>query len=178
MHSDLTRLKSLVRTIPHFPKSGIMFRDVTTLILDPWGLKTTIDLMTTEAFKLKPQKIVAIESRGFIFGVTLAERLGCGLVLARKRGKLPGATVEMEYQLEYGTDCIQIHEEAILPGERCLVVDDLLATGGTAAAAAGLVEKMGGHVVGCHFVINLPELGGDKRLARYDLSWLMEFDGH
>jgi adenine phosphoribosyltransferase len=84
----------------------------------------------------------------------------------------------MEYQLEYGTDCIQIHQEAILPGERCLVVDDLLATGGTAAAAAALVEKMGGHVVGCHFVINLPELGGSQRLGRYDLRWLMEFKGH
>jgi adenine phosphoribosyltransferase len=178
MNSEQNRLKSLVRTIPNFPQAGIMFRDVTTLILDPWGLKTTINRMASEAFKLKPQKIIAIESRGFIFGATLAERLGCGLVLARKRGKLPGATVEMEYRLEYGTDCIQIHKAAVAPAERCLVVDDLLATGGTASATAGLVEKMGAHVVGCHFVINLPELLGAQRLARYNLNWLMEFDGH
>ena len=178
MTEDLSRLKSLVRTVPHFPKHGIMFRDVTTLILDPWGLKKTIDLMSDRAFRLKPQKIIAIESRGFIFGVSIAERLGCGLVLARKRGKLPGETVEIEYQLEYGSDCIQIHKDAVLPGERCLVIDDLLATGGTAAAAAALVEKMGGQVVGCHFVINLPELGGTARLNRYGLDWLMDFEGH
>lgn len=178
MTQDLQRLKSLVRTIPHFPKEGIMFRDVSTLILDPWGLKKTVELMSERAFKLKPQKIVAIESRGFIFGAAIAERLGCGLVLARKKGKLPGATVEIEYDLEYGTDCIQIHKDAIADGERCLVIDDLLATGGTAGAAATLVEKMGGHVIGCHFVVNLPELNGSDRLARYDLEWLMDFEGH
>lgn len=178
MSQDLVRLKSLVRTIPHFPKHGIMFRDVTTLILDPWGLKTSVDLLANRAFKLKPQKIVAIESRGFIFGAAVAERLGCGLVLARKKGKLPGATVEIEYDLEYGTDCVQIHKDAIQSGERCLIIDDLLATGGTAGAVAALVEKMGGHVVGCHFVVNLPEIKGAERLARYDLSWLMDFEGH
>ena len=178
MSQELNKLKSLVRTIPHFPKHGIMFRDVTTLILDPWGLKTTVGMMADRAFKLKPQKIVAIESRGFIFGAAIAERLGCGLVLARKKGKLPGETVEIQYDLEYGTDCIQIHKDAIAPSERWLILDDLLATGGTAGAAATLVEKMGGHVVGCHFVVNLPELGGASRLARFDLHWLMDFEGH
>ena len=178
MSHDLQRLKSLVRTVPHFPKSGIMFRDVTTLILDPWGLRRTVEMLSSEAFKHKPTKIVAIESRGFIFGAAMAERLECGLVLARKRGKLPGATVEIEYDLEYGKDCIQIHKDAIHPGERCLVVDDLLATGGTAGAAATLVERMGGHIVGCSFVVNLPELHGAKRLDRYNLHWLMDFDGH
>jgi adenine phosphoribosyltransferase len=178
MTQDLVRLKSLVRTIPHFPKQGIMFRDVSSLILDPWGLKKSVELLAERAFKLKPQKIVAIESRGFIFGAAVAERLGCGMVLARKKGKLPGATVEIEYDLEYGKDCIQIHNDAIVPSERCLIIDDLLATGGTAGAVAALVEKMGGHVVGCHFVVNLPELQGAARLARYDLSWLMEFEGH
>jgi adenine phosphoribosyltransferase len=178
MQQDLDRLKSLVRTVPHFPKPGIMFRDVSTLILDPWGLRVVIDLMTERAQKTMPKKIVAIESRGFIFGAVVAERLGCGLVLARKKGKLPGETVEIEYDLEYGKDCIQIHKDAVLADERCLILDDLLATGGTAGAVADLVEQMGGRVVGCHFVVNLPELGGTKRLERHDLSWLMDFEGH
>ncbi len=178
MSHDLQKLKSLVRTIPNFPKQGIMFRDVTTLILDPWGLKSTLDLLTEQAASLKPQKIVAIESRGFVFGTAIAERLGCGLVLARKKGKLPGDTVEIVYDLEYGQDCIQIHKDAILAGEKCLVIDDLLATGGTANAAAILIENMGGEVVGCNFVINLPELNGTQRLERYKPRWIMEFEGH
>lgn len=178
MNKDIQKLKKLVRTIPHFPKEGIMFRDITTLILDPWGLKRTVDLLVESATPLKLQKIIAIESRGFIFGTSVAERLGVGLVLARKKGKLPGDTVEIIYDLEYGKDCIQIHKEAVLPGERCLVIDDLLATGGTAQAAATLVEQMGGHVIGCSFVINLPELGGTKRLEKYPLNWLMDFEGH
>jgi adenine phosphoribosyltransferase len=178
MSQDIARLKTLVRTIPHFPKQGIMFRDVTTLILDPWGMKTTVDLMSERAFKLKPEKIVAIESRGFIFGAAMAATLNCGLVLARKKGKLPGKTEDIEYDLEYGTDCIQIHHDAIRPNERCLIVDDLLATGGTANAAATLVDRMKGHVLGCQFVVNLPELNGTKKLARFHLDWLMDFDGH
>lgn len=178
MSQDLTRLKALVRTIPNFPKQGIMFRDITTLILDPWGHKKTIDLLTDQALGLKPQKIVAIEARGFVFGAALADRLGCGLVLARKKGKLPGDTVEIQYDLEYGTDCIQIHKGSIVPGERCLILDDLLATGGTAGAAATLVESVGGHVVGCHFVVNLPELGGAEKLVRFSPRWIMDFDGH
>ena len=142
MHADLIRLKKLVRTIPNFPIPGIMFRDITTLILDPWGFGKTVELLSDAAFKLKPQKIVGIESRGFIFGAAVADRLGCGLVLARKKGKLPGPTHEINYDLEYGSDCIQIHQDAIMSGERCLVIDDLLATGGTAQATAMLVEKM------------------------------------
>lgn len=178
MSHDVDRLKALVRTIPDFPKPGIMFRDVTTLILNPWGFAKTTDLLTANAFAVKPAKIIAIESRGFIFGATVAQRLGVGLVLARKKGKLPGETVEVQYQLEYGTDCIQIHKDAITPGERCLVIDDLLATGGTAGAAATLIEKMEGVVVGCHFVINLPELHGADKLAGYQPKWLMDFEGH
>lgn len=178
MTQNLSQLKNLVRTIPNFPKPGIMFRDVTTLILDPWGLKETVKLLSEQVAHLRPQKIVAIESRGFIFGTAVAERLGCGLVLARKKGKLPGDTVEIVYDLEYGKDCIQIHKDAIAQGERCLVIDDLLATGGTANAAATLVENMGGHVIGCSFVINLPELNGSSRLQKYKPTWLMEFDGH
>lgn len=178
MDSDTERLKKLVRTIPDFPKAGIMFRDITTLILDPWGFAKTIDLLASAAFVLKPQKIVGIESRGFIFGAAVADRLKCGLVLARKKGKLPGPTHEVQYDLEYGSDCIQIHHDAIKNGERCLILDDLLATGGTAGATATLVEKMGGHVVGCHFVINLPEIGGAAKLTRYNVQWLIDFDGH
>lgn len=178
MHHDVTKLKTLVRTVPNFPKPGIMFRDITTLILDPWGLSRTAELLSDQASSLKPTKIIGVESRGFIFGTMVAKHLNCGLVLARKKGKLPGEIVEIEYDLEYGTDCIQIHKDAIKPGDRCLVVDDLLATGGTANAAATLIEKMGGTVVGCHFVVNLPELGGTTKLARYDLKWLMDFEGH
>ena len=178
MNQDLSQLKKLVRTIPNFPKPGIMFRDVTTLILDPWGLKTTVQLLAEHAASLKPQKIIAIESRGFIFGAAVAERVGCGLVLARKKGKLPGDTVEIVYDLEYGTDCIQIHRGAVAPDERCLIIDDLLATGGTANAAATLVETMGGNVIGCSFVINLPELNGTKKLEKYNLNWIMDFEGH
>jgi adenine phosphoribosyltransferase len=178
MTNNLIRLKSLVRTIPDFPKQGIMFRDITTLILDPWGLSETMNLLVEKAKLTNSTKIVAIESRGFIFGATVAQRLGCGLVLARKKGKLPGETVEIVYDLEYGKDCLQIHKEAILPGDHCLVMDDLLATGGTADAAATLIEQMGGKVTGCSFVVNLPELGGSKKLSRFNPSWLMDFDGH
>ncbi|MCX6126609.1 MAG: adenine phosphoribosyltransferase [Proteobacteria bacterium] len=176
--SDNQRLKNLVRTIPNFPKDGIMFRDITTLILDPWGLATTTKLLSEHARGLKPDKIIAIESRGFIFGTVVAHSIGCGVVLARKKGKLPGETVEIIYNLEYGQDCLQIHKDAVRPNERCLIIDDLLATGGTATAAAHLIERMGGQIVGCSFVVNLPELGGAKALDRFNPSWLLDFDGH
>jgi adenine phosphoribosyltransferase len=178
MDSDLSRINGLIRTIPDFPKPGIMFRDITTLILDPWGFKKSVDLLSEAAFKLKPQKIIGIESRGFVFGAAVADRLECGLVLARKKGKLPGPTHEVEYDLEYGSDCIQIHQDAVDPGERCLIIDDLLATGGTASATAELIENMGAQVVGCHFVINLPDLSGASKLSKYDVKWLVEFAGH
>lgn len=172
---DLAKLKTLIRTIPDFPKPGIQFRDITTLLLDPWGLQHCIDAMAKQFQASGAKKIVAIESRGFILGGALAKELGCGLVLARKRGKLPSATVELEYQLEYGFDCIQIHSDAIDQGEACLVIDDLLATGGTAGATCALVEKMGGRIAGCGFVINLPALQGAAKLQRYQPQWLMEF---
>jgi len=178
MDNDLSRINALIRTIPDFPKPGIMFRDITTLILDAWGFKKSVDLLSDAAFKLKPQKIVGIESRGFVFGAAVADRLECGLVLARKKGKLPGPTHEVSYDLEYGSDCIQIHQDAVAPGERCLIIDDLLATGGTASATAKLIENMGAHVVGCHFVINLPDLSGASRLSKYDVNWLVDFAGH
>jgi len=178
MDGDLAQIKSLIRTIPDFPKPGIQFRDVSTLLKDSWGLSRTIEHLTS-GFAGKPvDKVVAIESRGFILGAPVAQALGCGLIMARKRGKLPGAVEEITYALEYGTDCIQIHKDAIAAGEKCLVIDDLLATGGTAAATCQLVEKLGGEVIGCGFVVNLPALAGAQKLARYPLHWLVEFDGH
>jgi adenine phosphoribosyltransferase len=175
---DLGRIKDLVRTIPDFPKAGIMFRDVTSLFRDPWGLKTTVEELARPFEGTQVDRVVGIESRGFIVGAPVALALGCGLVLARKRGKLPGATAEVTYQLEYGTDTIQIHKDQIAPGERCLIVDDLLATGGTALATATLIEQLGGVVVGCAFIIDLPELKGRERLKKYGVHHLVAFEGH
>lgn len=178
MKSNLHRLKDLIRTIPDFPKPGIQFRDVSTLLKDPWGLKTAIKELAQRYKDHQIDQVVGIESRGFIVGAPVAMELGVGLIMARKRGKLPGAVEEVTYNLEYGTDCVQIHKDAIVPGQRCLIVDDLLATGGTAEATAHLVERLGGRVVGCGFIINLPELNGHERLKRYQPEWLVEFSGH
>ena len=177
-HHAIAKLRGLVRTVPHFPKPGIMFRDITTLILDPWGLKETMRQLLVIAQEVRPQKIVAIDSRGFLFGSFLAHQMNIGVALARKKGKLPGETVQQSYQLEYGTDTLEIHKGAVELGEKCLIVDDLLATGGTAEAAALVVEKMGGRVAGMLFIVNLPELNGSKKLSIYNPKWLMEFDGH
>lgn len=177
-NANVSAIKDLIRTIPDFPKPGIMFRDVSTLIKDARGFDTTIKGLVACFHDMKIDKVVAIESRGFVLGGPVAQALGTGLVMARKPGKLPAEVEELEYQLEYGTDKIQIHKDAIAKGERCLVIDDLLATGGTANATCQLVEKLGGQVVGCGFVVNLPELRGTERLARYHTSWLVEFDGH
>jgi adenine phosphoribosyltransferase len=171
-------LAAHVRTIPNFPKPGIMFRDISTLVNHPDALRNVVDRIVERYQSEKIEKVVAIDSRGFIVGGAIACRLGVGLVMARKPGKLPGKTLRQEYQLEYGKDAVEIHVDAVSVGQRCLVVDDLLATGGTAEAASSLVEKAGGVVVGCAFVINLPELGGDARLKRYDPFWLIDFPGH
>lgn len=173
----MQQLKDLVRTIPDFPKPGIQFRDITTLIQDPWGFKRAIDEFVAH-YRYSPiDRVVAIESRGFIVGGALAHHLNCGLTLARKKGKLPWKVERQEYQLEYGTDCIEMHVDAIQPGERCLVVDDLLATGGTCSATCQLVERLGGKIVGCAFIIELPELHGRRRLSQYDVHSLIAFDG-
>lgn len=172
-----SQLKSLIRTIPDFPKPGIQFRDITTLLESPAGWKQTIDSLANRYRGRGIQKLVAIESRGFALGGALAPHLNCGLVLARKKGKLPGKVVRQEYALEYGHDCIEIHCDAIRRGESCLIIDDLLATGGTCQATCNLVERMGGRVTSCAFVVNLPDLKGSQRLARYDLHWLVEFEG-
>ena len=173
-------IKSLIRTIPHYPKQGVMFRDITTLLKDPAGFKLTIDRLAAHYRGKPPDKVAGIEARGFIIAAPLAFALGVGFVPLRKRGRLPGATVGHDYELEYGTDRIEMHVDAVAPGERILVADDLIATGGTAEAAIRLVEGSGGSVAGCCFVIELPELGGRKRLEAlgHPVLALCAFEGH
>lgn len=173
----MDKIKSLIRTIPDFPKPGIQFRDITTLLQDPWGFKQAIDLFVSHYRYTPVDKVIAIESRGFVIGGALTHHLGCGFVMARKKGKLPGEVERIEYDLEYGTDCIEMHTNSIRPGDRCLVVDDLLATGGTCDATCRLVEKLGGAVIGCAFIICLTDLKGFDRIKRYDCHWLVEFEG-
>ncbi len=157
-------IKSLIRTIPDYPKPGVMFRDITTLLKDPEAFRLSIDAMADRYASRPFDKIVGIESRGFIFGSALAYKLGKGFVPIRKEGKLPAATIERSYDLEYGTARIEIHVDAITKGEKVVIVDDLIATGGTAEAAVKLVELIGGEVVECCFVVDLPDLGGRQRL--------------
>jgi len=173
-------LKRLIRTIPDYPKPGIMFRDITTLLGDSQGLKAAIARLA-EPYRTEPVDAVAgIEARGFILGGAVADRLGCGFVPIRKKGKLPWKTIGQEYTLEYGVDTIEIHEDAIKPGQRILIVDDLIATGGTAEAAVKLVRRSGGSIVGAAFVIDLPEIGGAKLLRDLGIAvhTLMAFEGH
>ena len=172
-------IKSRIRTIPHYPHKGIMFRDITTLLKDPVGLRATIQEIVSRYKDIKIDKVAGIESRGFIVGTPVAYELGLGFVPIRKKGKLPAATVGRDYQLEYGSDRIEIHTDAIQKGDRVLLVDDLIATGGTAEAAAGLIQDMGGHVVECCFVIDLPDVGGQARLEKLGHKGfaLCEFEG-
>ncbi|MBL8564114.1 MAG: adenine phosphoribosyltransferase [Hyphomicrobiaceae bacterium] len=177
---DVTDLKDLIRTIPDYPKPGIMFRDVTTLLGDAQGFKATIARMA-EPYRTKPVDAVAgIEARGFILGGAIADRLGCGFIPIRKKGKLPWKTIGQEYTLEYGVDVIEMHEDACKPGERILIVDDLIATGGTATAAVKLIQRSGGAIVGATFIVDLPELGGAKLLTQQNIEVhaLMAFEGH
>ena len=173
-------LKRLIRTIPDYPKKGVMFRDVTTLFGDPGGFKQAIEEMAAPFGGARVESVAGIEARGFILGGAIADRLGCGFVPIRKKGKLPWKTVGQEYTLEYGVDTIEMHEDAIDSGERILIVDDLIATGGTAEAAVKLVKRSGGDIVGATFIIDLPELGGAKRLASHGIKChvLMAFEGH
>jgi adenine phosphoribosyltransferase len=173
-------LKSLIRTIPHYPKQGIMFRDITTLLKEPIGLRMVVDGLAQHYEKQSIDKIAGIEARGFIIGAALAYKLDVGFVPIRKSGKLPSETVGQEYALEYGSDRVEIHTDAINQGEQVLLVDDLIATGGTAEAGVALIQKLGGVVAGCAFVIDLPELGGAKRLLESGLQVfsLCEFEGH
>ena len=172
-------IQSLIRTIPDYPKPGIQFRDITTLIKDAQGFKATIDLLVERYKDRQITKVVGTEARGFIFGAPLAYALGVGFVPVRKKGKLPGKTTAHEYALEYGHDRIEMHDDAIDAHDQVLVVDDLLATGGTAATTVMLVRGMGGHVVECAFVIDLPALGGRVKLEKMGLAvhTLVEFEG-
>lgn len=169
-------LMNAIRSVPDFPKKGIMFRDITTLLKDPEAFTRSIDLISQNYSTHGIQKVVGIESRGFVFGAPVAYKLNCGFVPVRKPGKLPAATLRQEYALEYGSDAIEIHKDAITPGERVLMVDDLLATGGTMAAACQLVEKLGGKIVGVAFLIELAFLPGRSKLNGYDVSTLIKYD--
>jgi adenine phosphoribosyltransferase len=173
-------LKGLIRTIPDYPKAGIMFRDVTTLLGDAAGFKAAVEAMAAPYAASGVQAVAGIEARGFIVGGAVADRLGSGFVPLRKKGKLPWKTIGQEYTLEYGVDIIEMHEDAIRPGERILIVDDLIATGGTAEAAVKLVLRSGGEVAGASFMVDLPELGGMRKLAALGVNGhaLMAFEGH
>ena len=168
-------LKEFIRDVPDFPKPGILFKDITTLLKNKDAFRETIDLLSAHFKNQKVDQIVAVESRGFIFGAALADNLGTGFIPVRKPGKLPYITERVTYDLEYGTDTVEIHEDALQKGNRVLIVDDLLATGGTAAAAAKLVEKLQGVVVGCGFVIELTFCNGRDKLKGYDIFSLIQY---
>ena len=170
-------LKSIIRTVPNWPKEGIMFRDITTLLENPAGFQYACEQLYKRYKGQNIDKVVGIESRGFIFGSVLAYLLGVGFVVARKPKKLPYKTISQEYQLEYGTDKIEMHEDAINPGENVLIVDDLIATGGTVQAAAKLVERLGGKVVELAFIIGLPDILDKSKLNGYKMFTLVDFEG-
>src|SRR3989338_2026777 len=170
-------LKEKIRTIPNWPVEGVMFRDITTLLQDGEAFKQSIDELYKRYKDMKIDVVVVIESRGFIIGAVLAYKLGVGFVPIRKPGKLPYKTVHEEYEKEYGKDKIAIHADAIKKGDRVLIADDLIATGGTISAAVRLVEKLGGKVVECAFLIDLPDLKGKDKLKGYKVFSLMEFGG-
>ena len=173
-------VKDYIRTIANFPHEGILFRDVTTLFSDPSGFRMAVDQMLNPFAGQHIDKVVGLEARGFILGGAIAHQLATGFVPIRKKGKLPGTTISQDYTLEYGKAVVEIHDDAVLPGERILLVDDLLATGGTAEAGITLLERLGAEIVSCAFIIDLPELGGHAKLDAMgiDVHALCIFDGH
>ncbi|MCK6262705.1 adenine phosphoribosyltransferase [Vibrio sp. ZSDE26] len=176
----ISLIKSSIKSIPDYPKKGILFRDVTSLMEDAQAYRATIQLLVEKYKDMGFTKIVGTEARGFLFGAPLALELGVAFIPVRKPGKLPRATIAQSYELEYGTDTLEIHTDAIVEGDKVLMVDDLLATGGTIEATTLLIRRLGGSVEHAAFVINLPEIGGDKRLAdlNLDVYSICEFDGH
>jgi adenine phosphoribosyltransferase len=172
---DVAALKAKIREIPDFPKAGILFRDITPLLADGAAFRRVIDLLGERYADQRVDVVVGVEARGFVMGSALAYRLGAGNVLVRKRGKLPFKTFQSTYALEYGTDTLEIHQDAIRPGQRVLVADDLLATGGTISAAADLVRQLGGTILELAFLIELTDLGGRARLGDYSVFSLLKY---
>jgi adenine phosphoribosyltransferase len=172
-------LKALVRTIPDYPKQGIQFRDITTLLGHASGFRACVEQLVQPFHDQRVESVAGIEARGFILGGAAADRLRCGFVPIRKKGKLPAKAIGQDYELEYGVDVIEVHEDALSPGEPVLLVDDLIATGGTAVAAVKLLRQLNAEVVGAAFVIDLPDLGGSARLAELGIEWhtLISFEG-
>ena len=170
-------IKDKIRTIPNFPKEGIMFRDITTLLQDADGLRDVIEEFRKRYEGVKIDKVAGIEARGFVIGGALAKELGVGFVMIRKKGKLPFKVEKETYMKEYGPDVMEIHVDAVKQGEKILLIDDLIATGGSALAACRLIEKLGGEIVECAFIVDLPELGGTKKLKDYKIFKLVEFEG-
>ena len=171
-------IRTKIRTIPDFPKKGILFRDITTLLKDAQGFRQTVDAFVSRYGKMDIDMVAGIESRGFIIAGAIACLLGTGFIPIRKPGKLPAETYRRDYQLEYGTDTIEMHRDAVTRGMRVLMVDDLLATGGTMKAACELVEMAGGKVVECAFIVDLPDLKGKEKLEDYPVFALVAFPGH
>ncbi len=173
-------VRDYIRTIVDFPREGILFRDVTTLFADPRGFRMAVDQLLSPYAGMRIDKVAGLEARGFILGGAVAHQLSTGFVPIRKKGKLPAATISQAYALEYGEAVMEVHDDAVAPGETVLLVDDLLATGGTAEAGLRLMERLGARVIGCAFVIDLPDLGGRARLEALGLPVhaLCAFDGH
>jgi adenine phosphoribosyltransferase len=168
-------LEKMIRDVPDFPKEGIIFKDITTLIKDPQAFKEAVDILADHYVDQKIDLVAAVEARGYVFGAPIAYRLGAGFILVRKAGKLPSEKLREEYELEYGTDAVEMHKDAIQPGQRVLIVDDLIATGGSAAATARLVERLGGDVVGIAFLVELTFLHGVEELKGYDVFTVIQY---
>ncbi len=173
-------VKDYIRTIVDFPHEGILFRDVTTLFADARGFRMAIDQLLTPYAGMRIDKVAGLEARGFILGGAVAHQLSCGFVPIRKKGKLPGRTIAQSYTLEYGEAVVEVHDDAMQAGEKVLLVDDLLATGGTAEAGIRLIERLGAEIIGCAFVVDLPDLGGRRRLEALgmDVHAICAFEGH
>ncbi|MBL8779042.1 MAG: adenine phosphoribosyltransferase [Acidimicrobiales bacterium] len=176
MAVDPAWLKSHIRDIPGFPSPGIIFKDITPLLADVEAFRATVDALAEEFAGQQVDRVVGIEARGFILGAPVAYKLGAAFIPVRKPGKLPHDTEHLEYELEYGTDTLEVHRDALGPGHRVVIIDDVLATGGTAAAAAGLIEKLGGEVAGLGFLMELEFLGGRSRLPDRDIRSLLAYD--
>jgi adenine phosphoribosyltransferase len=173
--SEPIRLEDRIRDIPDFPQKGVLFRDITPLLQDPVAYRTTMDRLAAHYAGAGIEVVVGVESRGFILGAPLAYLLHCGFVPVRKFGKLPSQTTSVEYALEYGTNIVEVHTDGIRPGQRVLIVDDLLATGGTVSATIELVEQLGGHIAGIAFLVELTSLNGREHLSNYDVFALIKY---